>query len=188
MHLPVRQHHLAAAPRLPDNWVLVMMGWGRLEEELRRIAGVLDAGADRIRFVGRAPQNELVCWTAGADLGVIPYANIGLNHWYCTPNKLWEYPAAGVPILVSPFPELTRIVEGEGIGALLDDPVTPQGIADAVAGMSDERLKRLREACSSFIARDNWSVYADRLLDLYGRVLGPVSSQEEIQPTLVLAR
>ncbi len=177
-----------AAPLLPDDWVLVMMGWGKLEKVLRLKAQALGTGANRIRFVGRAPQAELVYWTAGADLGVIPYANIGLNHWYCTPNKLWEYPAAGVPILASPFPELSRIVEGEGIGALLDDPVTPQGIADAVAGMTDERLKSLRTACSSFIARDNWSVYADRLLDLYGRVLGPVSSQVEIQPTLVLAR
>ena len=161
-----------AGPLLPEGWALVMMGWGKYEAFLRRKAALLDPQGTRVRFIERAKQEELVHWTAGADLGVIPYVNIGLNHWFCTPNKLWEYPAAGVPILASPFPELRRIVEGERVGSLLDDPVTPEGIASVVAGIDDEMLADLKLRCRSFITRDNWSVYAARLLGLYEEVIG----------------
>jgi len=160
-----------SARLLPEDWTLVMMGWGRYEEGLKRKADQIDPDRERVRFIGRAPQEELVHWTAGADLGVIPYVNIGLNHWFCTPNKLWEYPAAGVPILASPFPELRRIVEGQQVGVLLDDPVTPDGIARAVGSISDQQLAQLKENCRAFIERDHWGVYADRLLGLYEQVV-----------------
>jgi glycosyltransferase involved in cell wall biosynthesis len=164
-----------AAPLLPDGWALVMMGWGNFESELRRIAAEVDPAGERVRFVAGAPQEELAQWTAGGSLGVIPYENVCLNHWFCTPNKIWEYPVAGVPILASPFPELAKAVEENGIGVLLADPVTPANIAAVVAGVSDEDLSRMRERCAAFLARDNWSIYERRLIELYGRVLGGAS-------------
>jgi hypothetical protein len=50
--------------------------------------------------------------TAGADVGVIPYRNVGLNNFFTSPNKLFEYCAAGVPVAASRFPELSKVVEG----------------------------------------------------------------------------
>ncbi len=164
-----------SAPLLPEGWALVMMGWGNFEPELRRIAGEVDPTGARVRFVPGAPQEELAQWTAGGSLGVIPYENVCLNHWFCTPNKIWEYPVAGVPILASPFPELAKAVEENGIGVLLADPVTPANIAAVVAAVSDADLERMRERCAAFLARDNWSIYERRLVELYGRVLGPAS-------------
>ncbi len=51
----------------------------------------------KVRFIPPAPQKELKSWTQGATLGIIPYEGKMLNHWIATPNKLWEYPSAGVP-------------------------------------------------------------------------------------------
>lgn len=156
-----------SAAFLPEGWVLVLMGWGRLEPNLRTIAQSVDPEARRIRFVPGAPHAELVRWTQGAEIGVIPYENVCLNHWFCTPNKLWEYPNAGVPILASPFPELERIVRGEGIGWLLPEPISPQSLAASVARITPQDLADKRAACRRFIARDNWSVYEERLVELY---------------------
>ena len=161
-----------SAVLLPQDWVLVMMGWGRFEPELKAIAKSIDPAGRRIRFIAGAPQRELAEWTAGAALGVIPYENVCLNHWYCTPNKLWEYPVAGVPILASPFPEMKQTLIRHDVGRLLTDPVTPQNIAAAVAAISNEQLQRMRLNCRRYIEQDNWSIYEARLVGLYRRLFG----------------
>jgi len=156
-----------AAALLPDDWAVVFMGWGRLEQQLRQEAARVDPAGRRVRFIPAAPQQELPFWTAGASLGVIPYENVGLNHWYCSPNKLWEYPLAGVPILASPFPFLRSLVQGRGLGWLLASPLEPEDIAAAVARLSDDDLAAARERCEVFISEDTWERYAGRLLQLY---------------------
>ncbi|UCD75390.1 MAG: glycosyltransferase [Phycisphaerales bacterium] len=156
-----------SGPLLGDDWAVVLMGPGGYRARLQELAREIDPAGRRVRFIGPAPHAELLRWTAGATLGVIPYENVCLNHWYCTPNKLWEYPAAGVPILASPFPEMRKLIEGNGIGRLLGDPVTPQNLADTVASITDQELSEMRDACAEFAKRDNWSIYAERLRDLY---------------------
>jgi glycosyltransferase involved in cell wall biosynthesis len=165
---------LLAAEYLDPHWSLVFMGWGRLEEELRRVADSLkmkNPDLDlRIRFVPKVKQSDLPYWTAGASLGAIPYENTGLNHWYCNPNKLWEYPNAGVPIIASPFPELRRIIETNEIGWFLPDPLTPRDIAAAINRITPEELTVAARNCRDFIQRDNWGVYADRLKAAYAGI------------------
>ena len=161
-----------SAPLMPDGWCIVMMGWGALESELRSIAAQVDREAAHVRFIPAAPQAELMQWTAGASLGIIPYDNVCLNHWLCTPNKLWEYPAAGVPILVSPFPEMRKVVESHGIGLLLSDPATAQNIAEKVDSLTDEQLVQMSQRCQEFIQQDHWGVYETRLIELYAGLLG----------------
>src|SRR5690606_35834587 len=56
----------------------------------------------KIKIIDPVPQEELLLWTQGATVGAIPYPITCLNHWGCAPNKLWEYPGAGVPIIATP--------------------------------------------------------------------------------------
>lgn len=193
-----------SARHLPSSWTLVLMGWGKLEGELRDLASsLLDieaesattltqlVGARRLEdvhspnshmleqrvepaivFVPPASQSELVCWTAGATLGVIPYEDVGLNHWFCTPNKLWEYPNAGVPMLVSEFPEMAKVVERYGLGWFLPHPLEPRAISDVIKRISDEDLASAAKACARFIEADNWTFYEARLTQAYASLLG----------------
>jgi len=169
-----------AAPLLPDGWSLVMMGWGPLAGELKQIASrstsrtaSLDesAGEGKVRFVRSVPARELLSWTQGATVGIIPYENNMLNHWISTPNKLWEYPNSGVPLIVQPFPEMRRVVETYRCGWVLPDELTPGAIADLVASLNEDMLHRAREGCRRFIERDSWSAtYEGRLLELYEKL------------------
>lgn len=167
---------VASAADLPAEWTLVMMGWGHLEAALRADSAALGSTMQRVVppvvFVPAAPQQELALWSAGASIGVIPYENVGLNHWFATPNKLWEYPNAGVPMLVSPFPEMSRVIDRYGVGWKLPDPMAPADLAVLLAQITDEDLREARAACAAFIAEDNWSRYAERLVDLYTGLAG----------------
>lgn len=162
---------LLAAEYLDPSWSIVFMGWGKLEEELRRVADSLKMKnrdlEERIRFVPKVKQSDLPYWTAGASLGAIPYENTGLNHWYCNPNKLWEYPNAGVPIIASPFPELRQMIVGNNIGWLLPDPLSARDIAAAINRLTAEELEEAGRNCREFIRKDNWTVYASRLKNAY---------------------
>ena len=112
-------------------------------------------------------------WTAGATIGVIPYERVGLNHLYCTPNKLWEYPNAGVPVLVSPFPELRKPVEKYGCGWLLTEIPEPKVLAHQLAELTKTEITEAEKACRTFIKEDNWSKYAASLVALYDELIGP---------------
>lgn len=156
-----------AAAGLPEGWSLVMMGWGGIESHLRSLAAKADPSATKVRFIPPAPQQELCEWSAGATLGVIPYENTCLNHWFCTPNKLWEYPSSGVPVIASAFPELRRPIEKSGIGMLLPAPLNGQTLHDLVASISPADHRRMKSACRRFVEMEHWDVFADRLVRAY---------------------
>jgi glycosyltransferase involved in cell wall biosynthesis len=90
--------------------VLVVLGDGLLLRSLQKMAQQ-EGLAGRVYFHAAVPQNELLELTAAADAGVIPYQATCLNNHYCTPNKLFEFIAAGLPILATDLPEIRRLVE-----------------------------------------------------------------------------
>lgn len=169
---------IRAAACIPEDWTLVLMGWGKIEPDLRQIADKVNAATAHWRdspavcMLPAVPQAELPYWSAGATIGVIPYENVGLNHWLCTPNKLWEYPNARVPVLVSPFPELTKMVEKYRYGWVLPVESEPKLLAEQLAALSDEEIARAKDACADFSNVENWSRYDKRLLALYRELLG----------------
>jgi len=171
------EYLVRSAAFLPPEWTLVMMGWGRLEPMLHSIGDEINADLvgkrknPAVRFLPPVPQRELAYWSAGATIGVIPYENVGLNHWFCTPNKLWEYPNAGVPVLVSPFPELRKPVETYGYGWLLPEEQEPRLLAEQVANLDNKEIAQAKKACAVFSDEENWSKYEVRLLSLYDRII-----------------
>jgi glycosyltransferase involved in cell wall biosynthesis len=124
-----------------------------------------------VHFTGGVPLAELLSHTAGADLGAIPYRNVGLNNYYTSPNKLFEYCAAGVPVVASRFPELVKVVEGLGIGATFD-PERPDEIASAVNGLLDDAgaLAKARTNVSLAAPLFTWENESAKLLDVYRAV------------------
>ncbi len=177
------EYLVAAARHLSDDWTLVMMGWGTLEVELCAESELINQERSAqgrppaVVFIPPAPHRELAQWTAGGTVGIIPYENIGLNHWFCTPNKLWEYPNAALPVLVSPFPELSAPVLEYGYGWLLPEDQDPQALGRLVAGLGREQIAQARANCDAFMRADNWQVYAEKLVELYRTLMPQVSKR-----------
>jgi glycosyltransferase involved in cell wall biosynthesis len=137
---------------------LVFLGEGQMRSALERRAG--QAGTtDRVHFLDMVSQTELLSYSASADLGIIPYQSTCLNTHLCTPNKLFEFIAAGTPMLASDLPELRRLVADLGIGEVADLS-TAQGIAAAVTGLFSEaaRLGQYRERIRQIRHEISWTV------------------------------
>ncbi|MEM5502240.1 glycosyltransferase [Ahrensia kielensis] len=172
---------VAAANQLNDHWSVVFMGWGKLKEEMELVAAsypMTQTANDRVCFIDGAPQAELALWTAGASLGIIPYENTGLNHLYCTPNKLWEYPLAGVPILASNLEEMGRSILNHSIGILMPRDFTADDISKSVNALTDVKLKQLRQACAVYAETQNWQALEHRLTTIYEKLETAIKSPE----------
>lgn len=149
---------------------LALLGFGNVDR-----LGIDGAPASaRVHRVEAVSPAELLGWVSEADVDVMPLQRSSLNHWLCTPNKLWESLAAGVPVVVSDFPVMRRIVmddPGGPLGAVCD-PADPASLAVAVRSLLDRPPSDravLRARCRAAAAeRWNWETESARLIDLYG--------------------
>jgi glycosyltransferase involved in cell wall biosynthesis len=152
---------LADAVGHAQGWRLVMMGWGRLHDELR-------AREPRIIFHDAVAPEDLIATAAGADVGVIPYVPVGLNNALSLPNKLFEYIHARLAIVASDLVELRRYLNETGAGVTVP-PGDPQAIADALNRLAADRPRReaMQKAAQAASDAADWSIEAAALTDLY---------------------
>ena len=158
------------AVTLLDRCVLVVIGYGyhrpTLEDAVHQRG--LD---DRVRFFGPIPNDELLYYTASADVGLCVIRGQSLSYRWSMPNKLFEYMMAGIPVVASDFEEMGRVVREEGVGTVCD-PDDPQSIAAAVRAIIDDpdAEARFRAATRVAITRYNWDHEEQKLLALYRRL------------------
>jgi glycosyltransferase involved in cell wall biosynthesis len=138
---------------------------GVLEREARA-AGV----ADRVHRLASVPLDRLLTWTADADVGVSLLQPTCENHRLALPNKLFEYVAAGVPVVAAALPEAERLVRAHGIGWTVP-PTDPAGVAAGLRAALEARGDAaLAGRLSAAAAALSWDVERRRLLDLYAEL------------------
>lgn len=130
---------------LSQEWVLVFMGHGEMQADLER-------RAQRRSFVVRedphtvvvepAPFDELPLWTSGASLATIFYEPTCLNSELASPNKIWEYAGAGVPLLARDLPFIRSKVNEYDSGWLVPISAKASDIADFINNLSADDLLR----------------------------------------------
>jgi glycosyltransferase involved in cell wall biosynthesis len=151
---------------------LALLGFGELHPRLEMLAAE-PRFRSRIRVFDAVPPSRLLEWVAGADVDVMALENSSLNHWLCTPNKLWESIATGVPVVVSDYPVMHRIVLDDPDGPLggVCDPVDPRSIATAIRAIigsaPNERAEFRARCLRAAHERWNWERESSRLVELY---------------------
>lgn len=96
------------------------------------------------------------------------------NHVESQPNKLFEYMAAGLPVVASAFPLWRQIVEDTGCG-LLVDPTAPQAIAEAMAWILDHPVEAEamgQRGLAAVMRTYNWAPEGARLTAIYRHLTG----------------
>jgi glycosyltransferase involved in cell wall biosynthesis len=159
-------------------------GYGKQLEGKVQESGI----GDRVWVLPSVPLERLIAYTAEADVGVALLQDTCENHRLALPNKLFEYLAARVPVVVSALPEMERLVTSYGVGRCAR-PSDPRSVAtairDVLALTHDPTFRsRLDHAAQSL----NWTNERLRLLDLYaelGALAGASSSQMPGEPALL---
>jgi glycosyltransferase involved in cell wall biosynthesis len=169
---------IAALEHLPS-CVLAVMGSGEpgYVEGLRALA--VEAGvAERMILHPPVRPHEVVAASAGADVGVVLNRNVSLNNWLSLPNKIYEYLAAGIPVVASHSPELTQLVDQYEVGETCD-PDRPTDIARAIAAVLDdrERYERLRENVRRAAPEMTWESEEKRFLTAVRELTQPASGR-----------
>ena len=98
---------------------LVVAGGGDLLEEMMAYAAK-KPWAERIAFMGRLMPEELEGLTRRADVGLVMLEDMGLSYHFALPNRIGDFVAAGVPMVVSDLPEMSRVVREFGVGEVIE--------------------------------------------------------------------
>ena len=147
--------------------ILVIIGEGLLYEELLRIVKK-DNLRNRVIFKGYVPPAHLLKLTSQADVGIVPVKKITLSYYLALPNKFFEYIIAGLPVAVSDFPEMRKIVKNYKIGEIFN-PESPKSIAEAIRKIFSnlqgyQRLKQNVKQARNYL---NWEKERKKLLRIY---------------------
>jgi glycosyltransferase involved in cell wall biosynthesis len=161
-----------AAHSLPENVVIVILGRGPSQEPLKRL--IAEEGVEsRVLMAPFVPYQELLSWTASADLGLILYnPDFSENVRMCLPNKLFEYAMVGLPVLASPLVAVNEIMDQYQFGRVaqrLDPASFGQEIgvmANDTAGLAEMR----RNALVAVREHLNWEMEQRTLIELYDRL------------------
>ncbi|MBN1301400.1 MAG: glycosyltransferase [Melioribacteraceae bacterium] len=97
----------------------VLLGEGNIRSTLERLAHDLKIG-ERVHFLGQIQQELLHEYTSQADYGLALIENISLSYYYALPNKMFEYIAAGIPVISSSLPQMKDIIETYNVGWIVD--------------------------------------------------------------------
>ncbi|MBC7419472.1 MAG: glycosyltransferase [Bdellovibrio sp.] len=146
---------------------LTIAGSGECEFELQRLATEVHAP---VHFTGRYPFSEFPKLLSEIDVGILPYQlSEFLDHTVA--NKLFDYMAAGKPVLVSNTKSLSRIVHETNAGAVVDVR-SAQQLADSIVSFinlaTGHEGFRGRQAIE---AKYNWEHDAATLVHFVGRYL-----------------
>ncbi|MDR0225283.1 MAG: glycosyltransferase family 4 protein [Burkholderiaceae bacterium] len=154
---------------------LILLTWGMEIPEFEELAINLGI-ADRVHFMDPVPWSEIVEWAASVDVGVMPYQAQDLNTKISSPNKMYEFIAAGTPMIGSTeLVNVKRVVEAEGFGVLVPFHEAAD-YAKAIDIIFDASLggpERFRPALIAKADKYLFASQAKPFAEMYQRVLNP---------------
>lgn len=165
-------------PKVLDNdpnAVLIIVGSGKREGELKRIAKELGIH-NSVVFEGYQPHTRIPDYVASCDVGVIPHFACGL--WNNTiPNKLFDYMCMSKPVLSSDAVPVKRILETERCGLTYNSTRSSE-FGDQAVRLLDRNLRqRLGENGLKAVSdRYNWAVDAEEMLGRIEALFPPAGS------------
>lgn len=119
-----------------DNIKIVLIGDGHEKPRLR--ARARDEGLDNVVFHAPVDKARLASLMAATDLGLQCLANVPAFYFGTSPNKFFDYIAAGLPVLIN-YPGWVADLIRDARCGFVTAPESPAAFADALQQAADHR-------------------------------------------------
>ena len=126
------------------------------------------AGFERVRYIESVPHEQVWALYEECDAGLVCLLPLE-RYKVSLPVKMFEFMAAGLPVIASDFPLFRELVEGNGCGICVD-PEAPERIASAARRLAGdaELVRQMGEmGRKAALEKYNWEAEAQTLLGLY---------------------
>jgi glycosyltransferase involved in cell wall biosynthesis len=149
---------------------------GGRDFEVDHYVGLVHAsGLNNVQFLGYVPNSKLPNYLSSADILIAPYtrecqAIDGMRTIeYASPLKLFEYMAAGKPIITSNVGAIPEVIEHERNGLLVNPGSVREFIAAVDRLLTDQNLaQRLGRAAREDSFAYSWEARCSRILTFAG--------------------
>lgn len=160
---------IRSVPLLKDNIKVAFLGGGNQGyiEEIDQLVKELNV-SDRITFFPPVSQNHVVSVASRAHVGVAPIQITSLNNYYSSPNKLFQYIMAGLPIIASDIPFYREIIVENEIGMVFDSKSYVE-LAKCINDLTsnNEAICQMKERLETIKKIYCWETEGQKLIKLY---------------------
>lgn len=147
---------LGAAALLKDEPIIfLLVGDGPAKPELQARAARLRLS--NVEFRDPVPKTDIPALLAATDVGLMVLRDAPLFSYGVSPNKLFDYLAAGLPVVCNVPGEVASLLRDAGAGEQAAD-ATPQALAEAILRMArraPHERARMGRAGRAWVAREH---------------------------------
>ena len=164
---------LLGAKLAPDIRWLVVGDFPTMQDRDRFLARVRTESLHNLEWIGQVPYERVPLLLATAGVGVMPWLATPQHQWASQPTKLYEYLAAGLPVVASRL-QITEEVVGRSKAGLLHTAGDAHGMVASVRRILDDQTMALsagRAGRAAFLAEFNLERIAPQFLQFYQRLI-----------------
>lgn len=147
-------------------YVVIFLGYGALEDKIKHFS----LNHENIHFHKAVHPDEIIKFTASADIGLSLIEGDCLSYQYCLPNKLFEYIMAGLPVVVTDLPEMKKIVEMNRIGYILKNNTT-SSLIRLIKNINSENRNEFKNNTANVAMIYNWEKQENSIIKAYSNLL-----------------
>lgn len=152
-------------------------GFGKLEISMRK--NVMEKKLDNFIFYPAVNVDRLIPEAAHSHVGVAITNPVCLNFKLSVSNKLFEYAAAGLPVIMSDIPEHRYLNDNYQFGLILPDD-SPKSLSDAVVQLYQDPVlyQKLAENAKRMSQKVNWENEFGKLIKIEKEMLEGSNSND----------
>ena len=149
---------------------LVLIGYGALEEDLRRLAAELKING-RVRFLGRRPHEEIVRYLHGCRLAAVPSIIDSAGETEGMPTVVVEAMAAGARVVGSAVDGIPDVIE-HGVNGWLCRQRDPADLAEKMlAALDDPEPSAIAASARRTASRFDWRNVAAEYMGAFRKLV-----------------
>lgn len=148
---------------LPKNYILLLVGGDPAGVEKFKHYAENKNVLDRVIFIGQVPHTITPGYMQAADILIAPYPDFDFYKYHTSPLKIFEYMAAGRPIITTDFPTLRDILDDSSAILVKTGDVAGYAAAATIIAENSTLAQSLVTAAQEKVKENTWKKRAEKI-------------------------